>query len=239
MAKKRDADIAVIVNYLHARMRHAYVEFFIVHGRIPAEGFEIFLNLPSLGPLHSLTLRDPSFWQLESGLIHRFAFHFETLDVFRLDNGTYSKSQISGLFLRECAARNVLEVELQSVYIVSDEVFDVSEDDICEFLFGKPATLKQRRLSLNRVHVSENFLQRLVQESQRSTITEDISLGVSPAPRQNYHDYAANLKQAEFGMLVNFPGDIRLQFTVIGETLHMRRGDGRKREERFFFVAEE
>ena len=79
----------------------------------------------------------------------------------------------------------------------------------------------------------------MVQESRHSAITEDILLDISPAPRQNYHEYVANMKQAEFGMLVDFPGDIRLQLTLIGETLHMRRGDGRKREERFFFVAEE
>ncbi|KAH7673165.1 hypothetical protein AAVH_42356, partial [Aphelenchoides avenae] len=156
-----------IVDHLHARLRHASVGS-LECANLPLELFQWFTQFPLPGVVHTLSVPGTYTFRTDHVLLHRFVLCFGSLRSAAFVADTFSKTLISGDFLRECASHEIMSVELDNVYqrpvtVRNDDYFDVTEDDITEFLFGHPAVARPRRLILQKVRFGSGFFKRLVE----------------------------------------------------------------------------
>ncbi|KAH7720412.1 hypothetical protein AAVH_12127 [Aphelenchoides avenae] len=229
--------LAEATDCLISRTRHAIVNFLCVEGDVSSWLLQCLFSQPSACSVDTLAFRNVRLLMVEAQCFADFVTHFEVVSSLRFYSISCSKLTLTGDFLRQCAAKGVTDIDLRSVNLNNEDGLDVIEEHIIEFLYGRLTQNKPRALFLDHVHVlRENFLQRLIEESQRTPITEDISLYVAPVAAQAWDDPTAKVTQTMVETRVEFEGEMRLQFSLVGATLAMRRGlTDKTREQKFFF----
>lgn len=230
-------NLAEATDCLLSRTRHASVNFLCVEGDVFSWLLQCLSSQPSTCSVDTLAFRNVRLLMVEAQCFADFVTHFEVVSSLRFYSVSCSKLTLTGDFFRQCAAKGVMDIDLRSVNLNDEDGLDVTEEHIIEFLYGRLSQNKPRALFLDHVNVlSENFVQRLIEESQRTPITEDISLYVAPVTAQMWDYPAAKVTQTMVETRVEFEGEMRLQFSLVGATLAMRRGlTDKTREQKFFF----
>lgn len=100
-----------IVDHLHARLRHASVGS-LECANLPLELFQWFTQFPLPGVVHTLSVPGTYTFRTDHVLLHRFVLCFGSLRSAAFVADTFSKTLISGDFLRECASHEIMSVEL-------------------------------------------------------------------------------------------------------------------------------